>query len=165
MRSTEVVLNTTKLIQEVHDRLCTVQSMQKSCIDQHRSDLEFHVEDLVLLKVLPQTGVIRFQKRCKLGPRFIGPFRVIIRVDKLAYRSGLAAELSQIHNTFHVSQLQKCLVDDSVVVPLANIQVDQRMNYVEKLVAILDRKTKTLHKKVVILVKVQWQHLKGCKWN
>ena len=58
---------------------------------------------MVLLKVSPWKGVIRFRKRGKLGPRFIGPFRVVARVRKVAYRLDLPAELSQIHNTFHVS--------------------------------------------------------------
>ena len=83
--------------------------------------MEFQVGDMILLKVSPWKGVIRFRKQGKLGPRYIGPFRVVARVGKVAYRLDLPAELSQIHNTFHVSQLRKCLVDDSAVVPLEDI--------------------------------------------
>lgn len=104
---------------------------------------------MVLLKVSPWNGVIKFRKRGKLGPRFIGPFRVLVQVDWVAYRLDLPAELSQIHNTFHVSQLRKCLVDESAVVPLEDIQVDSGLNYIERPVAILDRKMKTLRNKVV----------------
>ena len=76
---------------------------------------------MVLLKVSPWKGVVRFKKHGKLGPKYIGSFRVLARVDQVAYRMDLPAELSQIHNTFHVSQLQKCSVDDSAVVPLEDI--------------------------------------------
>ena len=118
--------------------------------------MEFQVGDMVLLKVSPWKGVIRFRKRGKLGPRFIGPFRVLARVGRVAYRLDLPEELSQIHNTFHVSQLRKCLVDESAVVPLEDIQVDSSLNYIERPDAILDRKTKTLRNKEIQLVKVQW---------
>ena len=81
------------------------------------------------------------------------------------YRLDLPAEISQIHSTFHVSQLRKCLVDSSAVVPLEDIRVDDSLNYIERLVAILDRTTKDLRKKKVQLVKVQWQHRKGSAWT
>ena len=165
MGSTEVVLKTTEKIQQVRSRLQTAQSRQKSYADKRRSDLEFQVGDMVLLKGSPWKGVIRFRKRGKLGPRFIGPFRVLARVGKVAYRLDLPAELSQIHSTFHVSQLRKCLVDDSAVVPLEDIQVDDSLNYIERPVAILDRKSKDLRNKRVELVKVQWQHRKGSEWT
>jgi hypothetical protein len=123
------------------------------------------VGDDVLLKVSPWKGVIRFRKRGKLGPRFIGPFKVIARVGKVAYRLELPPELSQIHNTFHVSQLRKCLADESAHVPIDDIQVDERLNYVERPIAILERKTKSLRNKEIGLVKVQWQHRKGSEWT
>ena len=127
--------------------------------------LEFQVRDMVLLKVSPWKGVIRFRKRGNLGPMYIGPFRVLARVGRVAYRLDLPEELSLIHNTFHVSQLRKCLVDETAVVPLEDIQVDSGLNYIEKPIAILERKTKTLRNKVIQLVKVQWQHRKGSEWT
>ena len=160
-----MVLKTTERIQQVWSRLQTAQSRQKSYADKRRSDLEFQVGDMVLLKVSPWKGVIRFRKRGKLGPRFIGPFRVVARVGKVAYRLDLPAELSQIHITFHVSQLRKCLVDDSPVLSLEDIQVDDSLNYIEHPVASLDRKSKDLRNKRVELVKVQWQHRKGSEWT
>ena len=115
------MLKKTKKIQQVWSRLQTAQNRQKSYADKHRSDLEFQVGDMVLLKVSPWKGVIQFRKRGELGPMYIGPFRVIARVGKVAYRLDLPAELSQIHNTFHVSQLWKCLVDESAGIPLEDI--------------------------------------------
>ncbi|CAH1435415.1 unnamed protein product [Lactuca virosa] len=112
-------------------------------------------------EVSPWKGVIRFRKRGKLGPRYIGPFRVIASVGRVAYRLELPTELIQIHDTFHVSQLRKCIADESAVVPLEDIQLDARLNYFERLIVILDRKIKVLRSKEVPLVQVQWQHRRG----
>ena len=146
MRSTEVVLNTTMLIQQVHDRLQTAQSHQKGYVDRQRSGLKFHFEDFVLLKVSPWKGVIYFRKWAQLDPILIRPLRFIAWVGKFVYRFD------------HVSQLRKCLGDDSILVPLDEIQVDESLSYMERSVTILDGKIQTLHNKVVGLVKVQWQH-------
>ena len=105
MGSIKAVLNTIELIQQVCDRLRVAQSRQKSYADRGRSDLEFQVGDLVILKVSPWKCVIYFRKRGKMGPRFIGPFSISARVGKVAYRVDLHNVLSHIHNTFHVSQL------------------------------------------------------------
>ena len=139
----------------VRDRLVIAQSRQKSYADKRRSDLEFQVGDYVLLKVSPWKGVIRYH---------IGPYKVIAHVGKVAYRLELPDEVSLIHNTFHVSQLCKCIVDESAVIPLADIQIDERLNYVEKTIAFTDRKWRTSRNKVVNLVKLQWQHRKGSEW-
>src|SRR5581483_6420291 len=147
--STDIVLKTTEMIQMVRDRLVTAQSRQKSYADKRRSDLEFKVGDYVLLKVSPWKGVIRFRKRGKLGPRFIGPYKIIARVGKVAYRLELPDELRLIHNTFHVSQLRKCVRDESAVVPLEDIQIDEKLNYVEKPIALLEWKVKTLRNKEI----------------
>ena len=85
---------------------------------------------MVLLKLSPWKVVIRFRRRGNLGPWFIGPFRVLAQVGRVAYRLDLPAELSQIHGTLHVSQLRKCLVDDSKVVPMEDIQVNDRLDYI-----------------------------------
>ncbi|KAJ9541425.1 hypothetical protein OSB04_027931 [Centaurea solstitialis] len=163
--STEVVQQTTEHIQRIRERLRTAQSRQKSYADKRRSNLEFQVGDRVLLKVSPWKGVIRFRKRGKLGPRYIGPFTVLARVGKVAYRLELPEVLGQIHDTFHVSQLRKCLADESAHVPLDDIQVDESLNYVEKPIAVIERKVKQLRNKEIGIVKVQWQHRKGSEWT
>ena len=104
---------------------------------------------MVLLKVSPWKGVIGLRKRGKLVHKYIGPFRVLARVGWVAYRLDLPSELNQIHIMFHVCQLQKFLVDDSAVFPFEDIQVDDRLNYIEKPVAVLDWKKKTKRNKVV----------------
>ncbi|KAJ9535924.1 LOW QUALITY PROTEIN: hypothetical protein OSB04_un000912 [Centaurea solstitialis] len=161
--STEI--RTTESIQQICERLKAAQSRQKSYADKRGSYLEFSVGDKVLLKVSPWKGVIPFRKRGKLGPRFIGPFEIVACVGKVAYRLELPSELSQIHDTFHVSQLRKCLADESAFVPLEDIEVDERLNYAEKPIAVLERKTKTLRNKEIGIVKVQWEHGKGSEWT
>ena len=89
-----------------------------------------------------------------MGSRYIGPFRVTTRVDRVAYRLELPAELSQIHDTFHVSQLRKCTADESAMVALEDIQVDTSLNYVERPVEIMDRRIKVMRIKEVPLVQV-----------
>ncbi|CAH1418427.1 unnamed protein product [Lactuca virosa] len=164
MSRTEVVLQTTEKIQHIRQRLQTAQSRQKSYADRRRSELEFQVSGMVLLKVSPWKGMIRFRKRGKLGPRYIGPFRIVARVGKVAYMLELPEELSRIHITFHVSQLRKCIMDQESVVSLDDIQVDERLNYVERPVAIMERKMKILRNKEIPLVKVQWEHRRGSEW-
>ncbi|KAD7476938.1 hypothetical protein E3N88_00074 [Mikania micrantha] len=123
--------------------------------------IEFNVGDRVLLKVSPWKGIIRFSKRGKLSPRYIRPFRIKARVGKVAYRLDLPKELNGIHPTFHVSHLRKCLADEQAHVPLDDIEVDNRLNYVEETIAIVDTKEKQLGNKMVRQVKVWWKHPKG----
>ncbi|KAD1196172.1 hypothetical protein E3N88_43174 [Mikania micrantha] len=138
--------------------LKAAQDRQKSYADKRRRPIEFQVGDFVLLKVSPWKGVIRFRKRGKLSPRFIGPFKIIARIGEVAYRLELPEELSGIHNTFHVSYLRKCLADESAYVPLEDLVIDDKLNYIEKPVAILDRKVKQLRNKTINQVMVQWKN-------
>ncbi|XP_076924698.1 uncharacterized protein LOC143587236 [Bidens hawaiensis] len=114
-----------------------------------------------MLKVSSWKEIIHFRKRGKLSPRYIGPFRIIARVGEVAYKLNLPEELEEIHSTFHVSQLRKCLADDTSHVPLMDIKVDEQLNYIEQPIEIVDRKDKQLCHKVIPLVKVIWKHRKG----
>ncbi|KAI3797800.1 hypothetical protein L1987_33063 [Smallanthus sonchifolius] len=145
--SLEVVRETSERFDQIKARMKAAQGRQKSYADRLRRPIEFDVGDRVMLKVSPWKGIIRFRKRGKLSPRFIGPFRIMARVGEVAYSLELPDELSRIHPTFHVSHLRKCLADESAHVPLTDIEVDNSLNYIEEPVAILDRKEKRLRNK------------------
>ncbi|KAD2805228.1 hypothetical protein E3N88_38605 [Mikania micrantha] len=161
LASKEVVKVTNARIDQIRAHLKAAQDRQKSYADKRRRPIEFQVGDLVLLKVSPWKGVIRFRKRGKLSPCFIGPFKILARVGEVAYRLELPEELKGIHNTFHVSYLRKCLADESAYVPLEDVEVIDKLDYIEKPVAILDRKVKQLRNKSLNIVKVQWKNRKG----
>ncbi|KAI3725205.1 hypothetical protein L1987_64983 [Smallanthus sonchifolius] len=146
--SLEVVKETSERFDQIKARMKAAQDRQKSYADRRRRPIEFNVGDRVMLKVSPWKGIIRFRKRGKLSPRFIGPFRIMARVGEVAYRLELPDELSGIHPTFHVSHLRKCLADETAHVPLTDIEVDNSLNYIEEPVAILDRKEKRLRNKL-----------------
>ncbi|GJS08083.1 hypothetical protein Tco_0364879 [Tanacetum coccineum] len=110
---------------------------QKRYADKRRRPLEFEVGDKVMLKVAPWKGVMRFGKHGKLNPRYIGPFQIIERIGPVAYRLELPQELSRVHNVFHVFNLKKCLSDDTLVIPLEEIQLDDKLNFVEEPVEIM----------------------------
>nr|GFA92954.1 hypothetical protein [Tanacetum cinerariifolium] len=108
-----------------------------------------------MLKVSPCKGVIHFKKRGKLGPRYIGSFRITYRVEKVSYILELPEELNSFHNTFYVSLLHKFLVDEAEHVPLADIVADEKLDYVEEPVEILDTMIKKLKRKEILLFKVR----------
>ncbi|KAJ9565162.1 hypothetical protein OSB04_001128 [Centaurea solstitialis] len=114
-----------------------------------------------MLKVAPWKGLIRFGRRGKLSPRYIGPFKITQKVGEVAYRLELPIELQKIHSTFHVSNLRKCLAEEEMKVPLEEIHVNERLTYVEQPERIIDRAIRRLRNKEVPLVKVQWKYHKG----
>ncbi|XP_035845384.1 uncharacterized protein LOC118491599 [Helianthus annuus] len=157
----DLVRTTNEKIDTVRAHLKAAQDRQKSYADKRRRPIEFQIGDRVMLKVSLWKGIIWFRKRGKLSPRFIGPFKIIERVDKVAYRLELLEELSGIHSTFHVSHLQKCLADETAYIHYGDIEVDDKLSYVVKPIAILDRKIKSLRNKEIDQVKVKWEHRKG----
>nr|GEV65927.1 putative reverse transcriptase domain-containing protein [Tanacetum cinerariifolium] len=140
----ELVQETTEKISQIQDRLKAARDLQKSYADKRRKPLEFSVGDYVLLKVSPWKGVVHFRKKRKLAPRFVGPFEIIKKVGHVAYRLDFPEELNGVHDMFHVSNLKKCLADPTLQVPLNEIRVDAKLNFVEEPVEILDRKCKKL---------------------
>ena len=101
----EIVQTTVDKVNVIRARLKAAQDRQKSYADKRRKGLEFEVEDRVFLKLSPWKGVVRFGKRGKLSPHYIGPFEIVDRIGPVAYRLDLPEELSRVYNVFHISML------------------------------------------------------------
>ncbi|GKF19635.1 hypothetical protein Tco_0068273, partial [Tanacetum coccineum] len=106
-----------------------------------------------MLNVSPWKGVIRFGKRGKLNPCYIRPFKILTKVGMLAYRLELPEQLSRVHSTFHVSNLKKCFVDEPLAIPLDEIQIDDKLHFMEEPVEIIDREVKRLKQSHIPIVK------------
>nr|GFA37788.1 reverse transcriptase domain-containing protein [Tanacetum cinerariifolium] len=132
----EMIQETTEKIILIKQRIQAAQDPQKSYADRKQKPMEFKVGDRVMLKVSPWKGVVRFIKRRKLNPRYIGPFKVLARVGDVAYRLELPQELSRVHHTFHVSNLKKCYVDEPLAMPLEGVHIDDTLQFVEEPVEI-----------------------------
>ncbi|RVW40489.1 putative receptor protein kinase ZmPK1 [Vitis vinifera] len=154
----ELVQLTVEKVALIKERLKAAQSRHKSYADHRRRDLEFEVGDHVFLKVSPMKSVMRFGRKGKLSPRFVGPFEILERVGTLAYKVALPPSLSKVHNVFHVSTLRKYIYDPSHVVELEPIQNFEDLTYEEVPVQIVDVMDKVLRHAVVKLVKVQWSN-------
>ncbi|GJS32266.1 hypothetical protein Tco_0530648 [Tanacetum coccineum] len=157
-----------ELVQETIDKVVLVKEKpkmerdrQKSYIDYRRKPLEFEVGDRVLLKVMPWKGVVRFGKKGKLAPRYVGPFEIPERIGLVAYKLRLPEELNSMHDTFHVSNLKKCVADANLHVPLNEIKIDKTLCFVEEPVEIMDREVKSLKRSGIPLVKVCWNSKRG----
>nr|GFC27198.1 putative reverse transcriptase domain-containing protein [Tanacetum cinerariifolium] len=124
----EIVQETTEKIIQIKQRMQAARNRQKSYADLKHKPIEFQVGDKVMLKVSPWTGVVRFGKRGKLNPRYVGPFNVLERVGDVAYKLDLPEELSRIHNTFHISNLNKCHAVEPLAVPLDGLHVDDKLH-------------------------------------
>ncbi|GJV80654.1 putative nucleotidyltransferase, ribonuclease H [Tanacetum coccineum] len=130
----ELIQETTEKIVLIKQRMQAAHDRQKSYADRKRKPMEFEIRDRVMLKVSPWKGVVRFGKRGKLNPRYVGPFRVLAKVGKVAYRLELPQELSRVHHTFH---------------------------FVEEPVEIMEREIKRLKRSRIPLVKVRWNSRRG----
>ncbi|KAL5566261.1 hypothetical protein UlMin_029425 [Ulmus minor] len=154
----EIVQKTVDIVEKIRQRMKTAQSRQKSYADRRRKPLEFAIGDKVFLKVALMKGVMRFGKRGKLSPRFVGPFEILERIGDLAYRVALPPAMSGIHNVFHVSMLRKYTPDPSHVLSYDTLDLRQDLTFEELPVKILDREEKELRRKKIRLVKVLWKN-------
>ncbi|GJV33036.1 hypothetical protein Tco_1393436 [Tanacetum coccineum] len=142
----KIIHETTEKIVQIRQRLQAARDRQRSYANVRRKPLEFQVGDRVMLKVSPRKGVIHFGKRGKLNPRYIGPFKILKRVSPMAYKLELPEELSNVHNTFHVSNLKKCLSDESLVIPMKELRL---------------REIKQLKQSRIPIIKVRWNSKRG----
>nr|GEV02529.1 putative reverse transcriptase domain-containing protein [Tanacetum cinerariifolium] len=157
----ELIQETTEKIVLIKQRIQAAQDRQKSYADLKRKPMEFEVADRVMLKESPWKGVVRFGKRGKLNPRYVRPFKVLAKVGTVSYRLELPQELSRVHHTFHVSNLNKCYADKPLVMPLEGIHIDDRLQFVEEPVEIKEWEIKRLKQSRIPLVKVCWNTRRG----
>nr|GFA43650.1 putative reverse transcriptase domain-containing protein [Tanacetum cinerariifolium] len=123
----EIMQEMTEKIIQINERLKTTRSHQKNYVDKRRKPLEFKVGDRVLLKVSPWKGVVRFGKKGKLAPRYVGPFEIV-----------------------------ECVGPPDVQVPLDEIEIDENLHFVEEPIDIVERDVKKLKQRRISLVKVRW---------
>ncbi|GJT97315.1 putative reverse transcriptase domain-containing protein [Tanacetum coccineum] len=157
----ELIQETTEKIIQIKQRMQAARDRQKSYADLKRKPMEFQVGDKVMLKVSPWKGVVRFGKRGKLNPRYVGPFKVLEKVGEVAYKLELPEELSRVHNTFHVSNLKKCHADEPLAVLLDGLHLDDKLHFVEEPLEIVGREVKRLKRSRIPLVKVRWNSKRG----
>ncbi|GJT46478.1 putative reverse transcriptase domain-containing protein [Tanacetum coccineum] len=157
----DLVRETTEKIIQIKQRMQAAHDRQKSYADKKRKPMDFQVGDKVMLKVSPWKGVVHFGKRGKLNPRYVRPFKVLEKVGAIAYKVELPQELSRVHNTFHVSNLKRCYSDDPLTVPLDGLHVDDKLQFVEEPVEIMDREVKQLRHSRVPIFKVRWNSKRG----
>ncbi|GJX15460.1 putative reverse transcriptase domain-containing protein [Tanacetum coccineum] len=148
-----IIHETTEKIVQIKSRIQAARDRQKSYANIRRKPMVFQVGNRVMLKVSPWKRVVRFGKREKLNPRYVGPFKVIERVRTVAYKLELPQQLSRVHNTFHVSNLKKCLSDESLVIPLEELRVDDKLHFVEEPVEVMDREIKQLKRSRIPIIK------------
>ncbi|XP_075645588.1 uncharacterized protein LOC142616677 [Castanea sativa] len=151
----------------IRDRLRAAQSRQKSYYDIKRKALELEIGGKVFLRVAPMKGVMRFGKKGKLSPRFVGPFEVLERVGEIAYRISLPLALLGIHNVFHESMLRKYIPGLSHVLRYEPLQIRDDLSYEEIQVEILNLKEQVLRNRTISWVKVFWKNhlVKETSWE
>nr|GEX03502.1 reverse transcriptase domain-containing protein [Tanacetum cinerariifolium] len=150
----ELIQEKTEKIIQIKQRMQAAHDRQKSYADLKHKPIEFQIEDRVMLNVSPWKGVVRFGKRGKLNPRYVGPFKVLDKVGTVAYKLELLQELSRVHNMFHVSNLKKCHANEPLVVLLDGLRFDDKVHFVEEPVEIVDREVKRLKQSRIPLVNV-----------
>ncbi|KAM2932843.1 hypothetical protein FF1_040866 [Malus domestica] len=154
----KIVDETTQNVQVIKSNLKAAQDRHKSLADRNATNQVYNVDDLVFLKLSPWRGAVRFEKKGKLSPRYIGPYMITERVGEVAYRLKLPQKLSKVHDLFHVSLLLPYISNLSHVIPPQPLEINLDLTYNEEPMAILDWKDKVLRNKTVRLVKVLWRN-------
>ncbi|XP_057483982.1 uncharacterized protein LOC130770513 [Actinidia eriantha] len=126
----------------------------KSIADANRRELDFQEGNWVFLKISPMKGVMRFGKKGKLNPRYVGPFEILEKIGPVAYRLALTLEFANIHDVFHVSMLRKYVADPTHVLEQSPIVLEKNLQYEERPVRIMDTRVRQLRGKVIPLIKV-----------
>nr|GEZ38031.1 putative reverse transcriptase domain-containing protein [Tanacetum cinerariifolium] len=134
----ELIQETTEKIIQIKQRMQAARDRKKSYVDLKHKPMAFQVGDKVTLKILPWKRVVRFGKRGKVNPRYVGRFKVLERVGDVAYKLNLPEELSRVHNTFHVSNLKKCHADEPLAVSLHGLHVDDKLYFIGEPMEIMD---------------------------
>ncbi|KAI0524545.1 hypothetical protein KFK09_003919 [Dendrobium nobile] len=153
----DLVDDATNKIRLIRDRLLAVQDRQKKYYDVKHRFVEFNVGDFVFIKIRPMKGVLRFGKVGKFSPRYIGPFEIVERIGKVAYRLTLPTTYA-VHNVFHVSSLRKYISDDPSKIILEDVDLQPDLTYVEEPDRILEFSVKQLRSREISFVKVLWKH-------
>ena len=154
----DLIQETREKVKMIRERLKVANDRQKSNADMKRKDIRYEIGEKVFLKVSPWKKVMRFGKKGKLSPRFIGPYEVIEKVGPVVYRLALPPDLEKIHNVFHESMLRRYRSDPSHVVSTETIELRPDLTYEEEPVEILAREVKELRNKKILLVKVLWRN-------
>jgi len=155
----DLVKEAEEKVRLIRENMKVAQSRQKSYADKRRRSLIFEVGDYVYLKVSPMKGVTRFGVKGKLAPRYIGPYQILERCGKVAYRLDLPPQLLSVHNVFHVSQLKKCLQVPDHIIHVEGIELKPDLTYSEYPIKILDQKDRVTRRRTIKFYKVQWnQH-------
>ncbi|WVZ89245.1 hypothetical protein U9M48_035671 [Paspalum notatum var. saurae] len=154
----DIIQDAEQQLRIVQENLRVAQSIQRSYADVRRRDLSFKVDDHVYLKVSPMRGIRRFNMKGKLAPRYIGPFKILEKKGKVAYRLELPPSLPGVHNVFHVSQLKKCLRMPEEQALLEGLEVQEDLTYTEHPVKILDTSERSTRNKRIKMCCVQWSH-------
>ncbi|KAE8667313.1 Kinesin-3 [Hibiscus syriacus] len=151
-----LIRETEDTVRLIRDRLKEAFDRQKSYTDNRRKDIEFEVGDQVFLKVYPWKKVLRFGRKGKLSPRFIGPYRILKKVGPVAYQLELPPQLSRIHDVFHVSMLRRYRPDQDHIIQVDKIELRPDLSYEEEPVQVLERDERVLRNRRIPMVKVQW---------
>ncbi|XP_043725651.1 uncharacterized protein LOC122672221 [Telopea speciosissima] len=152
----KLIQATCEKVDLIRERIKATQSRQKGYVDQRQRDLEFLIGDKVFLKVSPTKGMMRFYKKGKLSPRYIGPYEILVKIGPVAYRLALPPSLDGVHDVFHVSMLWKYVHDPSHVLSQEPPELAADMSYKEQPEKILDSKVVNLHNRPIHYVKVKW---------